>query len=112
MSPLGAPRGQGSGDMTDPVAFDVDNDDYDPFEAFDRAQGAETVADPHTGFTELLARCPVHEGSAGELMGIDNAISLDMLESGPTYTVFSYRGVEQVLRDHETFSSSAYANSM
>ncbi|HEY7136305.1 MAG TPA: cytochrome P450 [Acidimicrobiia bacterium] len=98
--------------MTEPVVFDVDNDDYDPFEAFDRAQGAETVADPHTGFAALLSRCPVHQGSAGELMGIDNAISLDMLESGPTYTVFSYSGVEQVLRDHETFSSSAYANSM
>jgi cytochrome P450 len=98
--------------MSDPVAFDVEPDDYDPFEAFDRAQGAETVADPYRGFTDLLGRCPVHRGSAGELMGVDNAISLDMLEEGPTYTVLSYRGVEQVLRDHETFSSSAYANSM
>ena len=67
---------------------------------------------PYSGFAELLARCPVHQGATGELMGMENTISLEMLESGPTYTVFSYRGVEQVLRDHETFSSSAYANSM
>ena len=100
--------------MTDPGVVDhvEPEDDYNPFEAFDRAQGAETVADPYSGFGELLGRCPVHQGGAGALMGIENAISLEMLEQGPTYTVFSYRGVEQVLRDHETFSSSGYANSM
>jgi cytochrome P450 len=45
-------------------------------------------------------------------MALENTITLDMLDEGPTYTVFSYRGVEQVLRDHETFSSAGYAKSM
>ncbi len=99
--------------MSDPgIVGEVDHDDYDPFEAFDRAQGAETVADPYTGFGELLSACPVQRGAAGALMGIENTVTLDMPGAGPMYTVFSYRGVEQVLRDHETFSSAGYANSM
>jgi cytochrome P450 len=100
--------------MSDPGIVDEvePGDDYDPFEAFDRAQGAETVADPYSGFGDLLSQCPVHRGGAGELLELENTITLDMLDEGPTYTVFSYRGVEQVLRDHETFSSAAYAKSM
>jgi cytochrome P450 len=100
--------------MSEPgVVDDVEPaDDYDPFEAFDRAQGAETVADPYTGFGDLLAKCPVHQGGAGELLEFENTITLDMFEDGPTFTVFSYRGVEQVLRDHETFSSAGYAKHM
>lgn len=97
--------------MTD-VHVTTEEDGYDPFEAFDRAQGAEVVSDPYSGFADLRARCPVHEGSAGDLMGVPNAISMEMLDEGPTYTVFTYDGVEQVLRDHETFSSRGYEKSM
>lgn len=99
--------------MSDPgIVGEVGHDDYDPFEAFDRAQGAEAVADPYPGFDGLLSKCPVHRGGTAALMGVENTVTLDMLEQGPAYTVFSYRGVEQVLRDHEKFSSAAYANSM
>lgn len=87
-------------------------EDYDPFEAFDRAQGAYLVENPYPRFAELLAASPVHEGTVGELFGLADALESMRPGDARHYTVLSYRGVEQVLRDHETFSSSGYAASM
>lgn len=87
-------------------------EEYDPFEAFDRAQGAYLVENPYPRFAELLAVSPVHEGTVGQLFGLAESLETMAIGGGPQYTVLSYRGVEQVLRDHETFSSSGYAASM
>ncbi|MER3452457.1 MAG: cytochrome P450 [Acidimicrobiia bacterium] len=86
--------------------------DYDPFEAFDRAQGAEVVQNPYPRFAELLAESPVHEGSVQRLFGLEDTVGEALAAGRPVFTVFSYRGVEQVLREHETFSSAGYADSM
>ncbi|MDE0118152.1 MAG: cytochrome P450 [bacterium] len=84
---------------------------YDPFEAFDVGQGAEAVADPYPIFTEVLAECPVHHGSMEDWFGIESVS--DVIAAGrPIANIYSYTGVESVLRDGETFSSSGYAESM
>jgi cytochrome P450 len=93
----------------EPVATD---EGYDPFEAFDRAQGAFVVENPYPRFAELLVAAPVHEGTVGQLFGLAEGFEEALLGDARAYTVLSYRGVEQVLREHETFSSSGYAASM
>lgn len=84
---------------------------YDPFDAFDQAQGAEHAINPYEVYTELLAQCPVHRGSVSEMLG---AVSVSDLMAGERQivNVLSYDGVEAVLRDGATFSSAGYAESM
>ena len=84
---------------------------YDPFDAFDQAQGAEHSINPYEVYTELLAQCPVHAGSVSEMLG---AVSVSDLMAGERQivNVLSYDGVEAVLRDGATFSSAGYAESM
>ena len=84
---------------------------YDPFEAFDQAQGADEVPDPYPMFAELLAECPVHQGSVADRLGRSSMADL-MAGERPIVNVFSYDGVEAVLRDGALFSSSGYAESM
>ena len=84
---------------------------YDPFVAFDQAQGADEVPDPYPMFAELLAECPVHQGSVADRLGRSSMADL-MAGERPIVNVFSYDGVEAVLRDGALFSSSGYAESM
>ncbi len=84
---------------------------YDPFHAFDQAQGADEVPDPYPMFAELLAECPVHQGSVADRLGRSSMADL-MAGERPIVNVFSYDGVEAVLRDGALFSSSGYAESM
>ncbi|WP_420639580.1 cytochrome P450 [Candidatus Poriferisocius sp.] len=84
---------------------------YDPFEAFDHAQGADEVPDPYPVFAELLAECPVHHGSMGARLGKPSVSDL-LAGERPIVNVYSYDGVEAVLRDGGTFSSAGYAESM
>src|SRR5687768_10486467 len=99
--------------MTTHVA-DVDDEVYDPFEAFDQAQGAGMVRDPYPDFAALRAKGPIHEVNLREMMGLpDDAGTDEMLAAmPPVYTAVTYDAVHQVLRDGETFSSSGYAMSM
>jgi len=87
-------------------------EEYDPFAVFEEVTGAGAVTDPYPVFAELRAECPVHaggfEGRFGPVAGVDPAL----LNEGPQYTPLSFDAVQAVLKDGETFSSSAYADSM
>jgi len=85
---------------------------YDPFEAFDRAQGAASVADPYPVFGELLGECPVHAGSQAHRFGAAPGMAELMAGDQPVYNVYSHEAVETVLKDGATFSSTGYAKSM
>jgi cytochrome P450 len=87
-------------------------EDYDPFEAFDKAQGAGSVDDPYPVFDRLLRQAAVHEGGVGR--HFEDATTIEEMMAGErrTFTAFSYEAVQRVLREHETFSSSGYADSM
>ena len=84
---------------------------YDPFDAFDQAQGTDHSIDPYAIYAELLAKCPVHWGSMSEMLG---TVSVSDLMAGERkiVNVLSYDGVEAALRDGATFSSAGYADSM
>ena len=86
------------------------DDGYDPFEAFDRAMGANSVRDPFPTFAEFRSRGPVQRADIRQVMGVSPDVEVpDDLQA---FTAVGYDAVMQVLRDGETFSSSGYAASM
>lgn len=87
-------------------------DGYDPFESFDEANNS-ALPNPYPVFAELRAECPVHAGSQSHRFD-ESTTSTNDLVSGdrPQYGVYTFAGVEQVLRDGELFSSAGYAESM
>src|SRR5215468_1799670 len=85
-----------------------DEEERDPFAAFDEASGSGIVRDPYPVFADLRRECPVHKGPLGDRFGMPQPESM-MSESGEYYTALSYDAVQQVLLDGETFSSSGYS---
>jgi cytochrome P450 len=81
----------------------------DPFEKFNRAQGMGAIRDPYPGLAAMRAASPVHRLDLRALMAGSTPMpgAPDVI-----YTVLSYEGVYQVLRDGATFSSSGYSKSM
>ncbi|TMM16774.1 MAG: cytochrome P450 [Actinobacteria bacterium] len=86
-----------------------DDASYDPFEVFERSVGASKVANPYPDFAELRREGAVHKRDLAELYELENIEGLDLPDA---YTVLTHEGVEKVLRDGQTFSSSGYAESM
>jgi cytochrome P450 len=93
------------------VRADLPDEEYDPFAVFDESTGAGSVRDPYPVFRELRAACPVQAGNVSQHFGWS---SIDPMLADPdrTYTPLSFEAVQAVLKDGETFSSSAYADSM
>jgi cytochrome P450 len=93
------------------VRADLPDEEYDPFAVFDESTGAGSVRDPYPVFHELRAACPVQAGNVSQHFGW---ASIDPMLADPdrTYTPLSFEAVQAVLKDGETFSSSAYADSM
>ncbi len=93
---------------------DVQDPEYDPFAAFDESAGIGQVRDPHAVYHELRAECPVQAGSLSARFGLDGGMEEAFLagtEAVP-HSVFSFAGVQQVLKDGETFSSSGYGETI
>ena len=89
--------------------------DYDPFEEFDRAQGAGRVRDPYPQWAALRRRGPVCETDARDLVQAskaDGPVNDITPEGLRVFATLSYDAVSQVFRDGRTFSSSGYAQSM
>src|SRR3954465_161211 len=96
------------------VSPDLD-DDYDPFEAFNRSAGMGVVENPYPLFALVRPQHPmkredideavlVPEGTDIEFMPIDRSVGV--------FTAYSFDAVQQVLKDGDTFSSAAYADVM
>src|SRR5258708_25328043 len=91
-------------DRAHPLAVE-DDDSYDPFEAFDAHFGAGKVASVYPVYAELRAECPVHpSGEFLERLGIDTT---GLIATVPGKAVYTFRGVDQVLRDRDGFSVKA-----
>ena len=90
---------------------DTGAEDYDPFELFDRAQGAGNVRDPYPDFAEQRRKGPVEKINLAEQMGASNG---DITPPGSidAYVVHSHDAVSEVLRDGKLFSSKGYAATM
>jgi cytochrome P450 len=94
---------------------DLHDDEYDPFEEFNRSSGIGLVENPYPLFAlvrpehpmkreELAGPALVPDGSDIDFMPIDRSIGL--------YTAYGFDAVQQVLKDGETFSSKGYADVM
>ena len=71
-------------------------DDYDPFDAFNKAMGADTVETPYPDFVALRADGHLHDGIVGLLPdGARIAAEGDM---PPVMTACSFAAAQEVLK--------------
>jgi cytochrome P450 len=110
---------------TDSVA-PAEDDEYDPFEAFNRSAGIGVIENPYPIFAMVRAEHTIKKEDLGAalipddvdanevgLLGSDlgggtDGIDLDM----NVFTAFGFDAVQQVLKDGETFSSAGYSEIM
>jgi cytochrome P450 len=96
-------------------ATTIDDETYDPFEAFDRSVGIETIKDVYPVFAELRRQAPVIEGPLWKhfFTPAQAPITAAAFGRGSMYSAMSYDAVTQVLRaPGRPFSSHAYATTM
>ncbi|MEX2267121.1 MAG: cytochrome P450 [Acidimicrobiia bacterium] len=99
--------------MTDTIDSEA-HEEYDPFAAFDESAGVGQVRDPYPVYHELRGECPVQAGPMWDRFGMETGMEAALLGDATSvpHTVLSFDGVQQVLKDGETFSSSGYAESI
>jgi cytochrome P450 len=96
---------------TDQPAYGSLSGDFDPFEAKDRVFGAGAMLDPYPRLAELRSECPVHAGSISARFGMIGSDTM-LFPEERQWSVYSYDGVEDVLKDPATFSSDWYQASL
>jgi cytochrome P450 len=94
------------------VRADLPDEEYDPFAVFDESVGSGSVRDPYPVFHELRSECPVQTGNFADRFGWDQSVDPMLADASEVYTPLSFEAVQAVLKDGETFSSSAYGDSM
>ena len=88
---------------------DLHDDDYDPFEEFNRSSGMGLVDDPYPLFAMVRAENPIKREDLDDAV-VDSDIEFMPLDTSVgVFTAYSYEAVQQVLKDGETFSSAGYA---
>ncbi len=85
-------------------------DEYDPFQEFNRVQGRSAVRNPYPQFGELRSRCPVQKIDLRQLLGNEVPIPPDVVLE--VYAALNHEAASEVLRDPQRFTSSGYAMSM
>ncbi len=90
--------------------FDTDIEgEYDPFGAFDAANGVGQVRDPYPVLRELREECPVHVGPTWPRFGVDRPAEAMLIGDATPYTVMPFDAVQHVLKKNEAYSSSLLA---
>ena len=87
-------------------------EEYDPFEDFNRSAGIGVVENPYPIFALARATSPLLKedlGDIGDLMPLEQGMTAGFALPD-VYTAFGFDAVQTVLRDGETFSSSGYAD--
>lgn len=82
--------------------------EYDPFEEFNRDNGAGTVRDPYPNWAELRKNAAIWLGDPRQMFGLGDDVELPD-DMPPMYQTLTLDATLQVLRDNATFSSSHYA---
>jgi cytochrome P450 len=91
------------------------DDDYDPFEQFNRSAGMGVVENPYPMFALVRPDHPMKREGIDDAVLIPEDSDLDFMpidRSVGVFTAYSFNAVQQVLKDGETFSSAAYADVM
>ena len=90
-------------------------DDYDPFEEFNRSAGMGVVENPYPLFALVRSEHPIKREGADDAVLVPPGSDIDFMpidRSVGVFTAFSFDAVQQVLKDGETFSSAGYAEVM
>jgi cytochrome P450 len=100
----------------------VAQDDYDPFEEFNRSAGIGVVENPYPMFALVRAEHTIKREDFGEAMMPEAGLpegeelellgSLDLEAEVAVFTAYGFDAVQQVLKDGDTFSSAGYADIM
>src|SRR5579862_6354639 len=85
------------------------DEEYDPFEEFNRSAGIGVVENPYPIFAMVRATSPLLKEDLSEMIPIEGGMTAD-LDLPDVYTAFGFDAVQAVLRDGDTFSSSGYAD--
>jgi cytochrome P450 len=85
----------------------VPDQEYDPFEEFNRSAGIGVVENPYPIFAMVRANSPILKEDLSDMIPVEGGMGdLDLPE---VFTAFGFDAVQTVLRDGDTFSSSGYA---
>jgi cytochrome P450 len=88
-------------------------DDYDPFEEFNRSAGMGLVENPYPMFALLRAEHDIKREDLETTITQDTNLGIGpAVEPPAVFTAFGFDAVQQVLKDGDTFSSSGYADVM
>src|SRR3954451_12781830 len=96
------------------VSPDLD-DDYDPFEAFNRSAGMGVVENPYPMFELVRPQHPVKREGIDEAVLVPDGADINFMSIDRTagvFTAYSFDAVQQVLKDGDTFSSQGDADIM
>src|SRR5689334_22015343 len=91
------------------------DDDYDPFEAFNRSAGVGVVENPYPLFALVRPDHPMKREDIDEAAIVPPDSDIEFMPLDRTvgvFTAYSYNAVQQVLKDGDTFSSQGYAQVM
>ena len=94
---------------------DLNDDGYDPFEEFNRSSGIGLVENPYPLFAMVRSEHPMKREDLDGSVIVPEGVELDFIaldRSIGIFTAYGFDAVQQVLKDGETFSSSAYADIM
>jgi len=97
------------------TSADLDREDYDPFEEFNRSAGMGIVDDPYPLFAMMRPGHPIKREDIDESVLVPEGNDIEFLEidrSVGVFTAYSFDAVQAVLKDGETFSSKGYADVM
>jgi hypothetical protein len=82
---------------------ELPDDDYDPFEEFNRSSGMGLVDDPYPLYAMVRAEHPIKREDIGDAVVVpDSDIEFMPLDTSVgVFTAYSYEAVQQVLKDGE-----------
>jgi cytochrome P450 len=97
-------------------------DEYDPFEEFNRSAGIGVVENPYPMFALVRAEHTIKREDFGDAMMPEGGLpegeelellgSLNLEQEVTVFTAYGFDAVQQVLKDGDTFSSAGYADVM
>ncbi len=90
-------------------------DDWDPFEEFNRSAGMGLVENPYPLFAMVRPDNPMKREDIDDSQFVQHEMDAEIAPLDPSigiFTAYSFDAVQQVLKDGETFSSAGYAEFM
>jgi cytochrome P450 len=88
----------------------LEDETYDPFEAFAQFSGAHLVPNPYPRWAELRREGPIHDGDIWKTVGLLNPAGY--VRGAADHALLTYDGCVHVFRNPQIFSSTIHAQTM